>query len=660
MDQNLRSQIKHLRDKIKYHDDLYYNKSMPELSDAEYDGLRRQLDSLEGMLPAGEALATVGAAPDPRFSKVAHLSPMLSLANAFTENDVEEFIKRVQKILNTAEDLPMLCEPKIDGLSFSAIFRKGKLIYAATRGDGSVGEDITHNIKEVIGFPHNVAEDIDFEVRGEVFMSKQDFFLLNQQCEQDGEQMFANPRNAASGSLRQLDASVTRSRRLHYMVWGGEIRGVDNQHSMIQTFKAMGFAVNDRGQICLGLHQITAYYHALEEIRSSLDYDIDGIVYKVNSFAFQKELGNISRSPRWATAHKFPAEQAVTKILDIVVQVGRTGVLTPVANLQPVNVGGVLVSRATLHNEDEIIRKDIRIGDWVKIQRAGDVIPQVIGVDLQRRGPEVEPFVMPKECQVCGSSTKKIEGEAATRCLGGLKCEAQVIERLKHFVSRDAFNIEGLGASSIEQLHNLGYIITPLDIFRLPSEKLLLLPGWGDKSVIQLQQAIKQKSIIPLDRFIYSLGIRHIGTTSAKLLAGRFYKMEDLISASEEELISVEGVGAVMAQELRAFFSEPFNLQLISDLQEYIQINPRLLEVKEGSPLIGKTMVFTGSLVSMGRSEAKEKAEKLGAHVSDSISKKVDIVVVGADAGSKLAKAQQLGLKIITEEEWIKLQEARS
>lgn len=655
MDQDFRLQIKHLREKMKYHDTLYYNKSMPEISDAEYDALRQQLDFMEAMLPPEEMSTSVGAAPDMRFAKVKHMSPMLSLANAFTIEDVEEFIKRVQKILATDKDLAMLCEPKIDGLSFSAVFKGGKLSYAATRGDGTTGEDITHSIKEVIGFPHVVAKDIDFEVRGEVFMTKQDFLLLNRQCEQRGEQVFANPRNAASGSLRQLDSSITRSRRLHYMVWGGEIIGVAEQSSMIQEFKGLGFAVNNLSKICLNASQIMDYYHSLEETRASLDYDIDGVVYKVNSFSDQQELGNISRSPRWAIAHKFPAEQAVTKILDIVVQVGRTGVMTPVAHLQPVNVGGVLVSRATLHNEDEIMRKDIRIGDWVKIQRAGDVIPQVVSVETERRSPDAEIFVMPANCQVCGSVAKKVDGEAATRCLGGLKCEAQVIERLKHFVSRDAFNIEGLGASSIEQLHNLGYITSPLDIFRLPSDKLLGLPGWGQRSVEQLQLAIKQASQISLDRFIYSLGIRHIGITSAKLLAERFRVMEDLMLASEEEMIDVEGIGVVMAHELLAFFSEPFNLELIKQLQDYVEIKPYAIEVNKDSAIAGKTIIFTGSMMVMGRSEAKAAAEKMGAHVSDSISKKVDIVVVGENPGSKLTKAQELGLKIITEEEWLEL-----
>lgn len=655
MTKNLISEIASLKSLIRYHDELYYNKSAPEISDAQYDTMRKQLEDLENQLPLEQRSSEVGAEPDSRFAKVQHRTRMLSLANAFDEQDVVDFIKRVQKGLNTTEDITLLCEPKIDGLSFSAVFKGGQLLYAATRGDGDVGEDITHSIKEVIGFPQQITNPLEFEVRGEVFMRKEDFFLLNQVCKEKGESEFANPRNAASGSLRQLDSAITKERRLHYMVWGGEIDGVATQWGMMQFFKDLGFIINQRNKLCLGLQEVMDYYRNLEEIRSDLEYDIDGVVYKINDFIYQRELGNISRSPKWAIAHKFPAQQAISKIIDITVQVGRTGVLTPVAHLQPVNVGGVMVSRATLHNEDEIKRKDIHIGDWVKIQRAGDVIPQVVSVEIERRGKDVKQFVMPTHCHVCGSATKRIEGEAATRCMGGMRCEAQVIERLKHFVSRNAFNIDGLGGSSIEQLHDLGYINSPVDIFNLPYKELLSLPGWGERSVDQLKKAIEQSRTIALEKFIYALGIRHVGSTSSKSLAIHFGNISTLASATEDGLLSIDGVGEVMAQELIVFFSDESNLIMLAQLQECLDIQPYVVEKKIDSPFMDKVIIFTGSLSNMSRLEAKSASEKMGAHVVDTISKKVDIVVAGENPGSKLDKALSLGLYIINEDQWIDL-----
>jgi DNA ligase (NAD+) len=649
-----KEQLIFLREQIKYHDDLYYNKNASEISDADYDRLRQQLANLERELKLEEA-SWVGAPPDARFGKIKHRKPMLSLANAFTDDEVEDFVKRVRKLLGIKDDLAILCEPKIDGLSFSAFFESGRLKYAATRGDGITGEDITNNIKEVIDFPQKIDFKSDFEIRGEVYMSKADFFLLNDRCIAEGSAPFANPRNAASGSLRQLDSAITKSRNLRYKVWGGEINGAESQNLMIESFKNLGFIVNDGSRVCWNLKQIMEYYREMEANRASLDYDIDGIVYKINSFEFQQALGFISRSPRWAIAHKFPAQQAITKIQDIVIQVGRTGVLTPVAKLEPVNIGGVLVSRATLHNEDEIQRKDIRIKDWVKVQRAGDVIPQVVEVEFAKRSGLEIPFCMPKTCHVCGSMTEKLEDEAARRCLGGLKCEAQVIERLKHFVSRNALNIDGLGANSIEQLHIIGYIKNPLDIFTLDAGKITGLPGWGKKSAYQLIDSINRARKVSFSRFIFALGIRHIGVSSAKALSMHFGSFEELLNANAEQLQLIDGIGEVMAKELIVFFREPFNRWIIEQMQLQLEItNDSYFNIQEDAKLSGKVMLFTGTL-SMSREEAKRMAINLGAEVNETFSRKINLVVAGENAGSKLDKAKNLGIEIIDEAAWLEI-----
>lgn len=655
MPQDKNEKIKSLRQLIRHHDELYFNKSAPVISDAEYDELKRELEFLEASLPEEDKFSYVGSEPDPRFSKIKHSSPMLSLSNAFNEQDVYDFLIRVKKLLDDQKEFSVLCEPKIDGLSFSAVFKDGKLEYAATRGDGAVGEDITHTIKKVKNFPQDVHRNLAFEVRGEVFMTKQNFFLLNEKCEKDGQDKFANPRNAASGSLRQLDASITESRNLNYMLWGGFIEGVETQSEMMKRFKSIGFDINEISKVCRTYSEVIDFYKNIEGMRSNLEYDIDGVVYKVDEFECQNQLGNVSRSPRWAIAHKFEAEKALTKIIDIVVQVGRTGVMTPVANLQPVNIGGVIVSRATLHNQDEIDRKDIRIGDWVNVQRAGDVIPQVLSVDLAKRTDDVRKFVMPSNCNICGSVAIKIDGEAATRCMGGLKCDAQVVERLKHFVSRDAFNIDGLGESGIQQLYDEGLIATPLDLFNLDYDKIKKLDGWGAKSVQHLRESVEISREISLDRFIYSLGIRHVGKVSAKLLADNFDSIDQIITASKDELIAIKGLGDVIVEEIKAFFAESFNADLIRDLTSSININKKSNVTYQKSYLFGKVIVFTGSLSSMSRSKAKELAEKHGAIVAESISKKVDIVIVGDDAGSKLEKAKQLNLYVIPEDKWLEL-----
>lgn len=653
----IKQKIAQLTKEINHHNHLYHTLDAPEISDAEYDSLRLKLQNLNDELPPDKVEpSNIGAPPDNRFAKINHQKPMLSLSNAFDKEDVQGFVERLQKLLGTTEFPYLLCEPKIDGLSFSALFKAGKLQYAATRGDGMVGEDITHSMREVIGFPEVINKNLDFEIRGEVFMMKEDFIALNNHRQQHDEQLFANPRNAAAGSLRQLDSAITKARKLYYKVWGGELNGCKTQQELMLSFKSLGFASN-QGTICTNLEEILAYYQALEEKRSSLEYDIDGIVYKVNDLNLQQILGNVSRSPRWAIAHKFPAERASTKVISIVVQIGRTGTLTPVANLLPVNVGGVMVARATLHNETEISRKDIRVGDTVTIQRAGDVIPQILSVDFSKRPFDSQLFAMPLICPVCNSETIKLEDEAARRCLGGLQCEAQVIERMKHFVSRDALNIEGLGANSIEQLHKLNLLLNPVDIFRLPlqAQQLMKIPGWGVRSVQQLVKAIEDKKVVPLERFIYALGIRHIGITAAKTLATHFKTLAALTDAEIEELIAVDGVGTIMAEELKMFFQAPTNSKLITSLQEYIKVSEYSAKQNTNTLLANKNIVFTGNLQSMKRGEAKAIAEGMGAKVNDTISQKTDIVVAGENPGSKLDKAQSLNIKIIDEQEWLNM-----
>jgi DNA ligase (NAD+) len=451
-DRQILKEIESLREEISRHDRLYYQDDKPEITDEEYDKLRKRLDDLEANDPQKDLFSpsqTVGATPSKKFGKVKHLKPMLSLRNAFNEDDVKDFLESIGDYLQIESDIEILCEPKIDGLSFSAQYKGGKLYKAATRGDGEIGEDITENIKTISSLPLKLNINEDFEVRGEVYISKTDFLAINDKMEVDKK--FANPRNAAAGSLRQLDPKITRSRNLKYFIWGGEFNGVKSQKELIDKFKDLGFTSNDISQLAVNSKQILEYYDYLLNTRSHLDYDIDGVVYKVNDFHLQERLGSLSRAPRWAIAHKFPAEKAVTKIEDIVVQVGRTGALTPVALLEPVGVGGVLVSRATLHNEDEINRKDFRVGDTVTIERSGDVIPKVLKVHLDKRIGNLVKFVMPKQCPICNSETFREEGEAIRRCSGGLKCSAQVVEGLKHFISRNAFNIDGLGSKQIEE-----------------------------------------------------------------------------------------------------------------------------------------------------------------------------------------------------------------
>lgn len=664
-----REEISRLSREIAAHDARYYQDDAPTISDAEYDKLRRRLTELEDQFPqllmADSPSQRVGAAPTEKFSKVTHAVPMLSLGNAFAREDVEEFLARVRRFLELSADaeIAVVAEPKIDGLSFSARYEHGKLVQAATRGDGAVGEDITENIKTIPSFPQSLkgAPDV-LEVRGEVYMKKSDFAALNKAREAEGEALFANPRNAAAGSLRQLDAAITASRKLSYFVYAwGELSAplASTQYDAVKRLGALGFDINPKMQRWLSVDEILQQYEKTGKERQALSYEIDGMVYKVDRLDWQQRLGQVARAPRWAIAHKFPAEQAVTKVENIEVQVGRTGALTPVARLVPVNVGGVMVSNATLHNEDEIARLGVRIGDSVVIQRAGDVIPQVVRVrdDLPRGA---QAYVFPETCPVCGSHAVREEGEVARRCTGGLTCPAQAVERLRHFVARDAMDIEGLGEKQIAAFFEEGAIRAPQDIFTLEvRDKESLAPlknrkGWGDLSASNLFKAIQDARARSLPRFIFALGIRHIGEETAKLLARHFGTFEKLQEATAEELFEIDGVGQTVVDALGEFFAEPHNREMLAELLPMLQI-PSYVEKRVASSVTGKTVVFTGTMEKLGRKEAKSQAEALGAKVASSVSKKTDYVVAGEDAGSKLKDARALGVTVLTEAEWLEL-----
>lgn len=661
-------EIRILQNEINKHNKLYHQKDAPIISDAEFDSLKAKLLELEALYPEAAQNSPsqkVGFKAADKFNKIAHSKPMLSLANAFTREDVREFLNKIARFLGVTnvEDFDFCCEPKIDGLSFSARYANGKLLNAATRGDGEIGEDITANIKTIVGFPTEISLLEPFEVRGEVYMDKGDFLILNKKRELLGEDVFANPRNAAAGSLRQLDSNITRERKLQYFVWGGNGQNYKSHDEMLQKLAALNFTTNPLNEIKKGVDGLMEFHKALEEKRADLSYDIDGAVYKINSHELQERLGSITNSPRWAIAHKYPAEKAVSKILDIIIQVGRTGALTPVAELEKVNVGGVIVARATLHNEDEIKRKDFRIGDTVTIQRAGDVIPQVLNVHLEKRPHDSQPFIMPNNCPVCGSEAIKEDGDAIKRCSGGLKCEAQNIEQLRHFVSRDAFNIEGLGTRQIEEFYELGWVKTPADIFKLEVIEAETFPrlknraGWGVRSVSKLWESINRRKSIELSRFIYALGIRHVGEATAKLLAKEFVSMHNLIEIMQspharEKLNIIDGIGDVMARGIIDFFTDKITIKIVNDLLQVVSVQDHVAVNVSGGALNNKIVVFTGSLQTMSRSEAKAIAERMGAKVGSSISKTTDMVIAGDDAGSKLKKAAELGVKVIDENDW--------
>ncbi len=675
------AELARLAEEIRRHDRLYYQDAAPEISDADYDALRLRNTAIEARFPdlarPDGPSARVGAAPAAGFAKVRHKVPMLSLGNAFDAADVQEFFDSVRRFIKELKDNPEIPieavgEPKIDGLSISLRYENGRFVRGATRGDGTTGEDVTENLRTVEELPEALPGTAPaiLEVRGEIYMTKPDFLALNERQQAAGEKVFSNPRNAAAGSLRQIDPKVTAARPLHFFAyaWGEVSAPIAETHwKCLQRLKTWGFPVNPLARLCHSVEELLALYHGIANQRPRLPYDIDGVVYKVDRLDWQERLGFVSRAPRWAVAHKFPAEQARTVLSAIEIQVGRTGALTPVARLEPITVGGVVVSNATLHNEDEIARKDVRVGDTVIVQRAGDVIPQVVSVVADQRPKGAKPYRFPTECPVCGSRAVRKPGEAARRCTGGLICPAQAIERLKHFVGRDAFDIDGLGGKHIEAFWRDGLVKNPGDIFRLSAlaAEIVDREGWGEASVDNLLAAIDARRRMPLDRFVYALGIRQVGQATARLLARHYETLDalrrDMAAARDEaspeyaELIGIEGMGPDVAADILGFFAEAHNREVLDDLAAGIEIEPVTAPAGAHSPVAGKTVVFTGSLETMTRGEAKARAEALGAKVVGSVSKKTDFVVVGADAGSKAKKAAELGVTMLSETDWLAL-----
>ena len=670
----------------------YHGLDTPTLDDAEFDRLKQRNAALETafshLVRADSPSVQVGAAPSDRFSKVTHSVAMLSLSNAFEDTDVEEFDARIRKYLgiSSSEPLAFTAEPKIDGLSLSLRYENGTLVQAATRGDGYVGENVTANARTLSDVPHVLENAPDvLEVRGEVYMAQSDFDALNAAQIAKGAKVFANPRNAAAGSLRQLDSEITRSRPLRFFAyaWGElSIPLSDTQKGAINRLDSFGFSTNPLTALCDGPTAMIAHYRQIEQRRASLGYDIDGVVYKVDDLALQGRLGFRSTTPRWAVAHKFPAELAWTRLEGIDIQVGRTGALSPVARLQPVTVGGVVVSNATLHNEDYIaghgakgedIRggRDVRLGDWVQIYRAGDVIPKIADVDLRKRPDDAVAFQFPSVCPECGSLAARDAGDAVRRCTGGIICPAQAIENLKHFVSRGAFDIDGLGAKQVEQFHGDGWVAEPADIFTLRDrfgqglQQLKNRDGWGDKSANKLFDAIDDKRKVGFGRVLFALGVRHIGEAASNLIAAHYGTWQALETAMDQaallegeawdELIGIDGVGSVMASSLVHAFCQNSERAAIDRLVAHLDISEVIPFDTSDSPVAGKTVVFTGTLELMSRAEAKAKAESLGVKVSGSVSVKTDILVAGHGAGSKTKKASDLGIKTIDEAGWLDL-----
>lgn len=675
------AELAHLAREIARHDRAYHQKDAPVVTDAEYDALKRRNAAIEARFPhlirADSPSRKIGAAPAAGFAKVRHAVPMLSLGNAFSDEDVTDFLDGIRRFLKLSDEsaIELVAEPKIDGLSVSLRYENGRFVSGATRGDGETGEDITRNLLTLEGFPgtlkgKGIPRVID--VRGEVYMKKADFLDLNRRQEKEGGKLFANPRNAAAGSVRQLDPNVTARRPLSLLAYAwGEISGEpgwDTQAEFHERLKSWGLPVNPEAKICRDAAATLKFYRAMEEKRAALAYEIDGVVYKVNRLDWQRRLGFVSRAPRWAIAHKFPAERATTTVEAIKIQVGRTGVLTPVAELAPVGVGGVTVSRATLHNEDYIKEKDVRVGDTVVIQRAGDVIPQVLEVVKDKRLGSAKAFHFPDRCPECGSHVVREEGEAARRCTGGLVCPAQGVERLRHFVSRLAFDIEGLGEKHIEAFWAEGLIKTPADLFRLKKaqSQIAAREGWGEKSAANVMAAIAARRAISLARFIYALGIPQVGEATGKRLARHYGTFRawwkamqaaaDPDSEAYRDLRAIEDIGPSVAADLVEFAAEQHNREAVADLIHEVAVEDFVApRAQKDSPIAGKTVVFTGTLVSMSRDEAKARAEALGAKVSGSVSAKTDLVVVGADAGSKAKKARELGVKTIDEDEWVRM-----
>ena len=660
---------------IARHDRLYFQRDRPEISDAEYDALKRRNDAIEARFPhlvrPDSPSRRVGAAPVRGFAKARHRQPMLSLDNAFDREDFAAFVSRIRNFLGLDPGirLAFVAEPKIDGASINLTYERGVFVRGATRGDGTEGEDVTANLLTVADVPRRLSGDAPalIEIRGEVYMEKAEFLALNARLESEGEEPFMNPRNAAAGSLRQKDPSVTATRPLRLFAYAmGEAseRVADTHHGFLERLRLWGMPVNPLSALLEDWQEAEAFQERIGAQRSALPYDIDGVVYKLDRLDWQERLGVVGRAPRWAIAWKFPAERATTVLRDIEIQVGRTGALTPRAVMDPVTVGGVVVRHATLHNEDEIARKDIRIGDTVIVQRAGDVIPQVVGVVLEKRPGGAAPYVFPDRCPACGSHAVRAEGEAVRRCTGGLICPAQVVERLRHFASRGAVDIEGLGEENIILFHDAGLIREPADIYRLHRHREVILSwkGWKERKLDNLLRAIEARRRIPLERLIFALGIRRVGEATARLLArhyGSFRAWREAMlaarvagSEARQELGTIVGIGPAIAEELVEFFAEPRNLKALDALMAEVTAEDATVPEAAASPLAGKTVVFTGTLETMTRQEAKARAEALGAKVTDSVSKKTDLVVVGADAGSKAEKAAALGVRTLTEAEW--------
>lgn len=668
-----------LMELIRQHDVLYYEQDAPRISDAGYDLLKQRLQALEDRFPSLQSpqspTQTVGGKAASGFRKFRHDVPMLSLSNIFSDDERQEFLQRIRRFLGLgdAEAIEIVAETKIDGLACALHYEQGRLVAAATRGDGQTGEDVTANIRTIDSIPHKLIAPFPktVEIRGEIYMDKADFFTLNATREANGEAVFANPRNAAAGSLRQLNTSITASRKLKFLAYGlGQLsdplkQWAGSQWALRQKFREWGFLTNEPAALCENETVLQTYHSDILQQRNAMPYEIDGLVYKVNRFDWQERLGFVARAPRWATAHKFPAELARTVVENIAIQVGRTGALTPVAWLKPVAVGGVMVSRATLHNEDEIRRKDIRVGDQVVLQRAGDVIPQILEYIPENRPADAEAFVFPEICPQCGSAAIREPGEVARRCTGGLICPAQAVERLKHFVSRDALNIEGLGDKILREFFDAGWVKRPSDIFNLSlyAEGLKQHEGWGEKSVANLLEAIEKARSLGFDRFIYGLGIRQVGQATARKLA-LFYRdymtlktamlaAADDMDPAFQDLLSIEDIGPSVARDLVDFFAEAHNLEELNRLVRILDIHPVEQPTGAHAVLSGKIMVFTGTMTRMTRAEAKATAERLGAKVAGSVSGKTDYLVAGEDVGSKLKNAQSLGVTILTEDAWM-------
>lgn len=666
---SIEDQLTHLRTTLRHHEYLYHVMDTPEVPDAEYDRLMRELRELEEAHPElitpDSPTQRVGAAPLTAFSQVRHEVPMLSLDNVFDEESFLAFNKRVHDRLKSTDALVYCCELKLDGLAVSLLYENGVLVQAATRGDGTTGEDITANVRTIRAIPLKLrGENIParLEVRGEVFLPQKGFEKINDDARRTGGKVFANPRNAAAGSLRQLDPRVTAKRPLTFFCYGigilegGELPG--SHYERLQQFKAWGLPVSNRVKLCDTPEEVLAYYHKVEDDRPTLGFDIDGVVIKVDSLDLQEQLGFVARAPRWATAFKFPAQEQMTFVRDVEFQVGRTGAITPVARLEPVQVAGVLVSNATLHNADEIERLGLRIGDKVVIRRAGDVIPQVVNVVLSERPDDTRAIEFPSQCPVCGSDVERVEGEVVTRCTGGLICGAQRKEALKHFVSRRALDVDGMGDKIIDQLVEKEYVHTPADLFRLTAGKLTGLDRMGPKSAQNVVSALEKSKETTFARFLYALGIREVGEATAAGLASHYGSLDALAAASIDDLQKVPDVGIVVATHVFNFFAEESNRDVIAQLQaEGVHWPaPVVINVEEiDSPFAGKTVVLTGSLSQMSRDDAKAQLVALGAKVAGSVSKKTDLVVAGEAAGSKLAKAQELGIEVIDEAEMLRL-----